>query len=43
MTKVKTRPGSSGQCEQSKNIERLRVNKISGQIFQLVDNSSGTV
>ena len=30
-------------CEQSENIERFRVNDVSGPIFQLVENSSGAV
>ena len=30
-------------CEQCKNIEQFSVNKVSGQIFQLIENSSSTV
>ena len=30
-------------CEKSENIERSRVNEVSGQIFQLFGNSSGAV
>ena len=30
-------------CEQSENIERSRVNEVSGQIFQPVENSSAAV
>ena len=30
-------------CEQRKNIERFRTNKMFGQIFQPVENSSSTV
>ena len=30
-------------CEQGKNIERSRVDQVSGQIFQPVENSSGAV
>ena len=29
--------------ERRKNIERFRVNKMSGQIFQPVENSTGTL
>ena len=35
--------GLTGLCEQCKNIERFHVYKVSGQIFQLIENSSGTV
>ena len=30
-------------CDQSENIERSRVNEVSGQIFQPVENSFGAV
>ena len=30
-------------CEQCKDIERFRVNEVSCQIFQPVENSTGTV
>lgn len=30
-------------CERSENIERSRVNEVCGQIFQLIENSSGAV
>ena len=30
-------------CDQSENIERSRVNEVSGPIFQPVENSSGAV
>ena len=43
LLKVKIYPGLSFPCEQSENIEQFRVNKMSGQIFQMVENSSGTV
>ena len=35
--------GWTVQCEQSKNIEWFRINKASGQIFLLVENSTSTV
>ena len=35
--------GLTVTCEQCKNIEQFRVNKVSGQIFPLIENSSGTV
>ena len=33
MKKVKIQPRSSVWCEQSENIERFRVNEVSGQFF----------
>ena len=35
--------GLTVPCEQRKNIERFRVNEVSCQIFQPVENSTGTV
>ena len=35
--------GSTVVCEQHKNIERFRVNEVSYQIIQPVENSTGTV
>ena len=35
--------GSTVQFEQRKNIERSHLNKGSSQIFQAVENSTGTV
>ena len=35
--------GSIVPCEQCKNLEQFHVNKVSGPIFQLVENSTGTV
>ena len=35
--------GSTVPCEQRKNIEQFRMNKVSGPSFQTVENSTGTV
>ena len=33
LKKVSIRPGLSFLCEQNENVERFRVNKMSGEIF----------
>ena len=33
-------PSSSIPCEQTEDIERFRVSEITGQIFQLIEDSS---
>ena len=38
-TKVNIQPGLLVPREQSENIEQFRVNEVSPQIFQLVENS----
>ena len=35
--------GSTVPCEQRKNIEQFRMNKVSGPSFQKVENSTGNV
>ena len=41
LRKVKIHPGSSVQCEQSKSIERVRVNKFFNRL--IIRPPSGTV
>ena len=41
LTKFKIQPGSSVPCKQWENIELFHVNKVTGHIFQPVENSSG--